>query len=53
MHEDESVAKFFLRVDEIVNTMKGHGAKLEDSTVVLKILRSLTPKFEAKLSAIK
>lgn len=52
MHEDESIANFFLRIDVVVNTMKGLGDKIKYSTVVEKILRSLTLMFNAKVSNI-
>ena len=41
MKEDEDIAAYFLRVDEIVNTMRGLGEKVENTTLVQKILRSL------------
>jgi hypothetical protein len=53
MHNDESIASFFLRIDEIVNRMKNLGEEIKDTTLVEKILRSLTPKFESKVSAIE
>jgi uncharacterized lipoprotein YehR (DUF1307 family) len=34
MIEDENIACFFLIVDEIVNTMKGLGEKIEESIMV-------------------
>eukprot|EP00253_Pinus_taeda_P008555 PITA_08555 len=53
MYNDESVAKYFLRVDEIVNCMKNLGEEIKEAIVVEKILRSLSPKFESKVSAIE
>ena len=52
MHNDESISSFFIRIDEIVNCMKNLGKEIKDTTLVEKILRSLTPKFESKVSAI-
>jgi hypothetical protein len=37
MKEDEDIASYLLRVDEIVNTIKGFGVKVDDSMVVQKI----------------
>ena len=53
MHNDESVANYFLRVDEIVNCMKNLGEEIKEIIVVEKILRSLSSKFESKVSAIE
>jgi hypothetical protein len=53
MYNDESVANYFLRVDEIVNCMKNLGEEIKEAIVVEKILRSLSPKFESKVSAIE
>jgi hypothetical protein len=52
MNEDETVSKYFLRVEELVNAMKGLGEKIEVSFIVQKILRSLLDKFNPKFSAI-
>jgi hypothetical protein len=53
MNEDEIVNKFFLRVEELVNAMKGLGEKIEDTFLVQKILRSLPNRFNPKVSAIE
>jgi len=53
MHNDESVANYFLRVDEIVNCMKNLGEEIKEAVVVEKVLRSLSPRFESKVSAIE
>eukprot|EP00253_Pinus_taeda_P003309 PITA_03309 len=53
MYNDESVANYFLRVDEIVNCMKNLGEEVKEVVVVEKILRSLSPRFESKVSAIE
>jgi len=53
MYNDESVANYFLRVDEIVNCMKILGEEIKEAIVVEKVLRSLSPKFESKVSAIE
>jgi hypothetical protein len=43
----------FLRVEELVNAMKGLGEKFEESLLFHKILRSLLDKFNPKVSAIE
>jgi hypothetical protein len=53
MNEDEIVSKYFLRVEELVNSMKGLGEKIEESFLVHKILRSLLDKFNPKVSTIE
>jgi hypothetical protein len=51
MNEDEIISKYFLRVEELVNAMKGLGETFDDS--LQKILRSLPDKFNPKVSAIE
>jgi hypothetical protein len=53
MNEDETINKYFLRVEELVNSMKGLGEKFEESILVQKILRSMLDKFNPKVSAIE
>jgi len=53
MLDGEIIANFFLRVDNIVNTMRGLGDKIKDVDIVENILRSLTPNFDANVSAIE
>eukprot|EP00253_Pinus_taeda_P020619 PITA_20619 len=53
MYNDESVANYFLRVDEIVNCMKNLGEEIKEVVVVEKVLRSLSSRFESKVSAIE
>ena len=53
MKEDEDIATYFLQVDEIVNTMRGLGEKVENIVLVQKILRSLPVRFDSKVSSIE
>jgi hypothetical protein len=53
MNQDETVSKYFLRVEELLNSMKGLGEKIEESFLVQKILRSLLDKFNPRVSAIE
>jgi len=53
MHDGENIAAFFLRVDEIVNSMINLGEEIKDATIVENILRSLTPHFDSKVYAIE
>jgi hypothetical protein len=52
MKEDEIVGKYFLRVEELVNAMKGVGEKNEEASLVQKILRSLLDRFNPKVFVI-
>jgi hypothetical protein len=49
----KTVSKYFLRVEELVNAMKGLGEKIEEPFLVQKILRSMLDKFNPKVSAIE
>ena len=53
MNEDETTSKYFLRIEELVNAMKGLGEKFDDVFLVQKILRSLSDKFNPKVSVIE
>ncbi|GAU26253.1 hypothetical protein TSUD_224440 [Trifolium subterraneum] len=46
LEEKESVGDFVTRVTKLVNLMKGCGESMNDQSVVEKILRSLTPRFD-------
>jgi hypothetical protein len=52
MKEYEDIATYFLRVDEIVNTIRGLGENIENSVIVQKILRSLQMRFDPEISAL-
>jgi hypothetical protein len=53
MNEDETVSNFFLRVEDLVNSMKGLGEKIEDTFLVQNILRSLPDRFNPNVSIIE
>lgn len=53
MKSGESVSDFFSRTMAIVNKMRVHGEKIEDVTVLEKILRSMTPKFNYVVCSIE
>ena len=53
MNEDEDIAAFFLSVAEAMNIMIGLGEEIRESVVVQKLLRSLPPMFNPKVSAIE
>jgi hypothetical protein len=53
MDEDETINKNFLRIEELVNTMRGLGEKINEYFLVQKILRSLHDRFNSKVSTIE
>jgi hypothetical protein len=53
MKEDEDIATYFLRVDEIVNVIKGLGEEIKGSMIVQKVLRSLPMRFDPKISSLE
>ena len=53
MAEEENIAAYLQRVEEIVSTMKGLGETITQSTVVQKVLRNIPLIFNPKVSAIE
>jgi hypothetical protein len=53
MNEKEAIATYILRVDEVVNAIRGLGEEIDESLVVQKVLRSLLLKYDVKVSAIE
>ena len=53
MSEEEKISAYFHSVEEVLNTMKGLGEKMEPRLVVQKILRTLTSKYNHKVSTIE
>ena len=53
MKEDETIGKYFLRVEELVNAIKSLGEKIEEPSLVQKMLRSLPDRFNLKVSSIE
>ncbi|XP_073121219.1 uncharacterized protein [Henckelia pumila] len=53
MKGGESVQDFLSRVAEIVNQLRSYGEEISDQTIVEKVLRSLTPKFDHVVAAIE
>ncbi|KAK3022536.1 hypothetical protein RJ639_047474 [Escallonia herrerae] len=53
MNFGESVSEYFSRATAIANKMRIHGEKLEDVTIVEKILRLMTSKFNFVICFIK
>lgn len=53
MKDNENVASYLLPVDEIFNTIRGLGEKVEEPMIVQKVLRSLPLIIDAKFFAIE
>jgi hypothetical protein len=53
MNEEESIATYFLHVDDIVNTIRGLGEEVKETIIVQKVLRSLPSRFNPKISSIE
>ncbi|KAJ1704767.1 hypothetical protein LUZ63_004546 [Rhynchospora breviuscula] len=53
MKQGETIQDFLSRASNIVNQIRAYGEEVTDSTLVAKILRSLTPKFDHVVAAIE
>jgi hypothetical protein len=53
MKEDENIATYFLRVNEIVNSILGLGKEIKESVIVQKVLSSLPMRFDRKILALE
>jgi hypothetical protein len=53
MKEDEDIAAYFLRFYETMNTIRGLGEEVDESVVVQKVLRSLSMRFDPKISTLE
>ena len=53
MKEEENIGEYLLRVDEVVNTIRGLGRKLKEEEVVSKVLRTLPMRYNPKVSTLE
>jgi len=53
MNEDEDIVAYMLKVNEVINAIRGLGETIEDKIIVKKVLRSLPYRFDSKVSTIK
>ena len=53
MKEEENIAEYLLRVDEIVNIIKGLGDELDEKIVFQKVLISLPVRYDPKISTLE
>ena len=50
MKEEENIGEYHLRVDEVVNPIRGIGGKLKQREVVNKVLRTFPMNYDSKVS---
>ena len=53
MEEGENIAQYVARIKEVVNAIRGADGKIEDETVVNKVLRTLLPSYVIPISTIQ
>ena len=53
MKEEENIGEYLLRLDEVVNAIRGLGGKLKEREVVDKVLRTLPMKYDSKVSTLE
>ena len=52
MEEGETVAQYFARIKEVVNAIRGSNGKIDDDTVLSKVLRTLLTIYAIRVSTI-
>ena len=53
MKEEENIVEYLLRVDEIVNVIKGLWGEIKEKGVVQKLLRTLPTRYNPKVSTVE
>ena len=53
MQEGENIAKYFSRIKDVVNYIRGSTGKIADETVLRKVLRTLLPIYAIRVPAIQ
>jgi hypothetical protein len=53
INEEDSIAIYFLRLDDIANTIKGLGEEIEENVIVKKNFRSLPSRFNPEIFVIE
>ena len=53
MNNDETISEYLERVNNVVLSIRGLDEKMDISFVIKKVLRTLTFKYESKVSAIE
>ena len=53
MKEEENIGEYLLRVDEVVNAIRGLGGKLKERKVFDKVLRTFPMKYDTKVFTLE
>ena len=53
MKEEENIGEYILRVDEVLNVIRGLGGRLKEREVVRKVLRTFPMKYDSKVSTLE
>lgn len=53
MKEDEIIVKYFTRIKEVVNAIKGKIGNIDDETMISKVLKILLPIYIIRVSTIQ
>ena len=53
MREDDNIAKYVERIKASVSTIRAFGGKIEDTTIISKVLKNLLPIYEIRVSSIQ
>jgi len=53
MKEEENIAEYFQRVDEIVNSIRALEEELKYNIIVQKVLRQLPMRYDAKVYTLE
>ena len=53
MREDENISKYVERIKASISSIKAFGGKIEDETVISKVLRTLLPIYAIRVFAIQ
>lgn len=52
MNDEKYIISYMLKVNNIINYIRGLGEKIKDKVIIKKILRSLTSRLDAKVREI-
>ena len=53
MKEEENIAEYFQRVDEIVNSIRALGEEIKDKIIVQNVLISSPMRYDSKVSTLE
>ena len=53
MKEEENIAKYLLRVNEIVNSIRGIRGEIKEKDIVAKVLKTLPMKYDWNVSSLE